>query len=1146
MNLQYFGQWHDFKHNHKMRLEFYTNEAVTTTQQMIVRSCIEERPSLSPYDGSTLFGTVLTITVASPSSLEYAQDFYLGDMKGKLVKLFMDWGQSGQKLVFVGYVNSEVYEDDFSGRLNYDVIITCNNGIGILDRMLFLQENGDPYIDFVKNIDIIQRCLSALEITYDKIYIASNLYLGLMGAQDSIFHVVYSKAVNFYDESDEPMTMKEVLSDLLFSNLCRLFIYDNCVYIIDVGFLTRETISAKRYNFSTFAYEQDEVIQLGPVVLDELKAEYSIYTIPAKNKIDLSFNKYIYEEDEMIGVTPENLSYGGGVVAYYDEDDKFKYNEQAFLHCPNVEWILPITLPFSSFVVRSDASDSPTESFVRIPTRQYGDEWIVRFKSRRLLQSSDLFVGISGQIQFENPYAIGVQSNIPLWHDMYPTLPVYIRPLILGANGFPNWSFQMDGEVKGDHLYQEGGATIRRTMGDEGWLYTERSWVPGIHDVPLGTIFGFASADGPPLQYNTWYPLNGALWHSMGRVVRSFVYPYNVFDALIKNAIIIPLRNMYSNTANSPQGGYFAFDFFYPPLDKFPMIRNILLKDISITILKETADGQFTPVRDSDMSYRSEGDSFHKSTLSLETKQGTDSLGLARGTYSCKVTGIAPDSPYATNERFVNLEKAAYLFPGPSEDIPTFNTQNGATGTIEISIRIAENIILLAGHITSYNGVSLDGKLPYVIVDDNGDIVALPPTMPPISSYLYVIRAAAFDSSFLYIAHGGILYKISRSTNTIVNNIVTNGKIFSICLGDNGELWFGGSFTSYTPEGGSATTAGKIARVSASTFAPNSNIGSFSLREVSAIAYTPEVTGQGHWLVIGLRGGGYSEYTEPSSGDTFVVERLLTLSASTGLLLDPTKYHQGQNFLTTPANYAQAGVTGDVHSILVRPTGQGFSFEVIVAGDFSHFGFAGHSEVPLDTVAVHNILSFTPPSGALSKKGNTNTDVRIAWVHRSAWDSFIVGYQSPSETSLYYNGLHIMELDTDFNPIPTNYADYGTTTPARGVITFNEQVLIFGDFSKYRNVAVHNIVLINKENIPIGYSGTIGSPQKALISMYARQYETPRRLLMNATIWQYVKPFQNFQYALLQRDGENAMFVINRMEIDYVNSTVEMDLEELI
>lgn len=48
-------------------------------------------------------------------------------------------------LFYLGYLETELYSENFRYATKYEVKIVANDGIGMLDRLDFLDDNNDPF-----------------------------------------------------------------------------------------------------------------------------------------------------------------------------------------------------------------------------------------------------------------------------------------------------------------------------------------------------------------------------------------------------------------------------------------------------------------------------------------------------------------------------------------------------------------------------------------------------------------------------------------------------------------------------------------------------------------------------------------------------------------------------------------------------------------------------------------------------------------------------------------------------------------------------------------------------------------------------------------------------------------------------------------
>jgi len=1152
MNLKYYGEWNDFPDNNRMRVEFYIDSAVTVVEQITVRECKESRPTLSPFSEDSLFGTILSLTIVSPSRLYYKDSFYLANMKGMLVKFFVNYGQTGQKLAFVGYVNSEIYEDSFSDTKNYDIYIKANNGISLLERMLLLDEENEIYSGLLLNIDLLKHCLAQLEIPYSFIYISSLSTVHAVGANETLFHKVSSKAENFYDETNAPTSLKEILAGMMFANLCKLYIFDNSIYIIDISLLNKAPITAKKYSFSSLAYIGTEQIKSEHVVLDQLGTGHGLYMTPAKNKINIVFNKYVNSQEESIGVTAENVSDPSGKQAFYDAEDNFQYYEQKYMTCANVDRLSGDSYPGTEFVLKTDSDGNPMESFMRIPP-SIGGAYKVRLHSKRIVLSSDMFIGIEGMFQFENPDDIGVESFIGWW------MPFFFRPVILGVEGTQDWGFSMDGisEVP-SAIYHIGQSIYTIVEGSDrtpGSDFYERKWAPSIPTVPV------AALAVPPQKYNAWQEFNGgALKYSMGRA-SSYQYiggggnTFEKHNCLYKWGIVIPLANFYKNRTEAPEGGMFALDIYIPSSSDFYRWKNLLLKDMRISAVKEVDFNLFKKVDDADSMYQVTGDIRHKDEYSIETTQGTDNLGLARGTYVLKTEGVF-NNTLATNERYVNLDKIAYLY-----DINvSSNVYNsiGANDDIYVIKELDDGTIVIGGKFTSYGGVSVVGKIRMLILNPNGTVSSF---VPPTVSDGQIVTCIDYDYQEIFVGtEDGRLHRIDRSPFSLFHTIVFNDKINVVFVtkkdSAGGFVVVGGRFTSYIDADSVTKTAKAIAKLSKSWFTDHAHIGHLTFKlpgipaEVHTIIEHPQLGMEGSVYFIG---GFFTHYLEPTiisrgvddTSKNYEIWGMVCVDAVWGMLPNARIYNQGTVWDApsaggVPTDYTQKGFWGDGASMVIQEMfgtvysitkGNSGDYDLYVVGEFRGYG----------ETSTQNIARIALPSGALALSGSLIFPARKIKISPNN-TLFISGFNESAKKDI------IAEYNVQLERLPFSTACAFNTNSIIYDFVFlgPSSVLLGGHFSTYHGYPFSNVLALSMQSVPIGMGGAITSMEYICLELYHAQLKQPRYVFTNVEMRQYPKPFQSFSYGLLQRQAVDSIFVMNKMEIDYVHGVTSADLEEII
>ena len=1148
MNLKYYAEWNDFENN-RHRLEWWIPSVVVSPEQLTVRDDIVlQYPSIAVFSKDCLIGCGLEITIVSPERFDFLSEFYKADVKGMAVKHYIRYGQVGQYLNFHGYLDTEVYQDDFGSLKNYDIRLTANNGLALLSRFSFLDEDGNIYKGMLRNLDIIKRCLSILDIDYDYIYINHVPTLSVIGPQETIYHRVYSKSENFYDELGEPMTMKEVLEGLIFANGAKLFIYNNSVYIIDTLYLPQTSIPCKRYEFDTLDYVDTVTINNDAEALDEIQGTPSLAVTSAKNKIKIEFNKYVYSSEENIGVTPENVSNVVQTLDHY-KDDEFLFRETHHLNCASID---RFTTDFfqTNFIVRTGQEGDAQESFVRIypmPASAYR----IRFKSKRFIQADVLYISLSGQIRVADPEHFGETNEIPgsaLWtasgDTTGKTFPLFIRPVLLDD----------EGNVIAQYTIPNKSIATQYSEISAGTGY----WTDDISIMPIELCM-FPAETGKHItqyNYNTWYDLNGG--------VHAPSFTNTRYSRGRDNVFAIPLYNPDNNKEFAPQGGYLAFDIYFPGENVSPK-SPIDLKDISISVVdmesrkvpvysfdagwglrSVTATSysiatvkDYKKVEDKDIINEIVGDTLFSTDSSIEVTQGTDDLGLARGTYSVFVSGNYGNTN-ATNERFENLEKVQYITPNASSFTYPFNTDSEVDGIIRTIIQLPDDGgILIGGDFTTYKGVSKPFSSQANVFKLNAD-GSVDNTFPFLQTYTGSggVRRMKIHNGVLYVALQHELAAYSLTTWARIQSVtVATDTIFDFeIVGD--YIYIVGSFRQARTQadgGGSLTSAPGIAKYAISNFARQA-FGTGNEAGVDTNGYINTIAYRNHngstprlWV------GGRFDTVYTNYGTGGVSRKNIALFTLDGEVVSDNS--------AGPIEFNKQSGDGEVFHIYI-PSDFG---RVLIAGDFDSMKYY-HTFSTTTNVTSDGVISFVPNpdyrrwtiSTLSANKLVIRRIIRIAGTD----NFYIIGKTSDGGTiqSIIRKVDYMLRPDNEFSIQQAFPAD----ADIHDLIVRQDDLIMGGDFDSFMGFSFNNIVALELNGFPKGISGGLVSLQEYVLNVFFAQLKQPRYTLTGMKVKGYYSPFQLFVYELVKRNEIVCKFIPKKMAFDLVMGTTDMDLEELI
>jgi len=117
-------------------------------------------------------------------------------------------------VIFVGFIEPEgIFEDWVSDRWTMD--ISVNDGLGYLENLSYVNDNGLPFTGFQTHLEIIKNCLNRTGISLDINTKLDIEYVGQVAGQDVLNNAKALTQRYFREDEDTIMDCKEVLTSIL-------------------------------------------------------------------------------------------------------------------------------------------------------------------------------------------------------------------------------------------------------------------------------------------------------------------------------------------------------------------------------------------------------------------------------------------------------------------------------------------------------------------------------------------------------------------------------------------------------------------------------------------------------------------------------------------------------------------------------------------------------------------------------------------------------------------------------------------------------------------------------------------------------------------------------------------------------------------
>jgi hypothetical protein len=272
--LKYYYEFKDERNNQPYKVEIY-EDVVSPPAPAPTEIKADFEPCVINYRNNELYNPVWAsgaeLSILSTSDRQFFS-LYTDDMMKYMVKVY-----KGTDLFWIGYLDSENYEEDFSFIDNYSVNITANDGFNLLDRLYYT--NYDPVLDTTTNYTgiesmwvIVQRILQKINLPWNNIHIGLSTTLsGITFEQDkSLLEYIYVNNENFYNEDNEPETCRVVLEHILQIFGAFIIQLNGDLIITDSNYLSTGAPLDfyPLVSFKTFKYGYETTEYTGTTILD--------------------------------------------------------------------------------------------------------------------------------------------------------------------------------------------------------------------------------------------------------------------------------------------------------------------------------------------------------------------------------------------------------------------------------------------------------------------------------------------------------------------------------------------------------------------------------------------------------------------------------------------------------------------------------------------------------------------------------------------------------------------------------------------------------------------------------------------------------------------------------------------------------------
>jgi hypothetical protein len=453
----------------------------------------------------------------------------------------------------------------------------------------------------------------------------------VINQNETLLNKLYVNCDNYIDEKENVMNCREVLDAILAPLCAKLFIQNNQIYIIDVNNLAKENITYKRYiNTTNLIY--DSTITVNNLNdIDLLIGSNSVNYSDGINKLDVKFNKYVYDDIDL-GVNENTISLpinnGNGTII----DNK--YNLKMYAINKNYEHIQGDIFYYR--LVTLDNSE-PTEYYV-----SSNGESKYQINTGINVISGKSYLKLKGKFMVAQNSLFNVPQN-PTVVNNYAGSWAFGAPYFYSVQ-FPYFKIKI---TVGDYIYMKNGWVLKSSLSHLLPInhYIDVYWMRELYT---------------PIKINQWLDFDEAIICNWGEKPSVNIdTPY------------IPFNNDNNvdsgSSINSIVGGELKIEIY--TLDIWHSTDyTYRFKDFGFVYAKKDENGNYVDIQNTDLEIQGTVSDEYINSKSIVLLHGSDEHNNSRGSLLIKKNGLYYDSDFATNERLININQL---------------NREGQTGTIE-------------------------------------------------------------------------------------------------------------------------------------------------------------------------------------------------------------------------------------------------------------------------------------------------------------------------------------------------------------------------------------------------------------------------------------------------------------------------------
>ena len=315
--------------NQQYTVEIWQN--ITGTTLTAVEILGDESPFIVQYPSITKFepvrGSGCSLNLISQTDGQFFNLFTANYLEYQL-RLY-----KGNNLIWCGFLDSELFTEDFSQLWNYPVSFSGSDGFAVLERINYLDNNLLHYSGITSQFEVIKNIVNKLGLPYNAIYfnVSTTSTELTIASNETIFHKTYVINSDYYNEDNEAETCRTVLEHQLAPYGGFIIQNNGSLFITDVNVVAAGGTTTFQKFDSSFNYIGTEAINLNIGDLSTIRFADTAQTrnvVPGFNKQIIKYQPYA--GNKIMDFSPDSDFSGSGSTSSEIGTYGYKWTETTY------------------------------------------------------------------------------------------------------------------------------------------------------------------------------------------------------------------------------------------------------------------------------------------------------------------------------------------------------------------------------------------------------------------------------------------------------------------------------------------------------------------------------------------------------------------------------------------------------------------------------------------------------------------------------------------------------------------------------------------------------------------------------------------------------------------------------------------------